>query len=136
MPARAPQTNSETQPFFDAAAAGKLRLPRCDDCAHVVWYPRSRCDACASTALTWFDASGAGSVYSFTVTRRVPGRWQAATPFVVAYVELDEGPRVLTNVVDCDPESVVVGMRVAAVFEPTDDGPPLLRFRPEGAGAA
>ncbi|MED5362095.1 MAG: OB-fold domain-containing protein, partial [Actinomycetota bacterium] len=80
---------------------------------------------------------GKGSVYSFTVTRRIPGSWGKATPFVLAYVELEEGPRVMTNIVDCDPEQVAIGDSVEAVFEDAtnrdgDSGPPLLRFRPAG----
>jgi len=72
------------------------------------------------------------------VTRRVPGSWGKATPFVLAYVELDEGPRVMTNIVDCDPEQVAIGDRVQAVFQEATDrdgnpGPPLLRFRPAEA---
>ncbi len=130
LPTRAPRTNSETQPFFDGAAAGVLRLPRCEQCQRVIWYPRQRCDGCGSTDVTWFDASGKGQVYSFSTTHRIPGRWQAAAPFVLAYVELDEGPRVLTNVIECDPSQVTIGMAVTAVFEPTEDGPPLLRFKP------
>lgn len=130
LPAYAPRTSLETQPYWDAAAEGVLRLPRCNKCARVIWYPRARCDGCGSISITWFDATGDGSVYSYTVTRRIGGRWQAAAPFVLAYVELDESPRVLTNVVECDPSVVEVGMRVVAVFQPTDDGAPLLRFKP------
>lgn len=85
---------------------------------------------CGSTSVTWFEASGRGTVYSCTVTRRIPGSWRAATPFVLAYVELDEGPRVATNVVGCDPETVHIGQAVRTVFDPTPDGPALLRFTP------
>ena len=130
LPAYAARTNLETQPFWDGAEAGVLRLPRCNQCERVIWYPRQRCDGCGSTDVSWFDASGNGSVYSCTITRRIPGRWQASAPFVVAYVELDEGPRVLTNVIDCDPEQVAIGMAVTAAFQPTEEGPPLLRFKP------
>ncbi|WP_419842898.1 Zn-ribbon domain-containing OB-fold protein [Candidatus Poriferisodalis sp.] len=130
LPVPSPSANLETQRFWDAAAAGRLELPACDDCSHVVWYPRQRCDQCGSTSVTWFQASGRGTVYSATVTRRIPGSWRAAAPFVLAYVELDEGPRVLTNIVGCDPDTVRIGQAVQAVFDPTPEGSALLRFTP------
>ena len=128
LPVPPPNPNLETQRFWDATAEGRLELPRCDNCGHVVWYPRQRCDQCGSTSVTWFEASGRGTVYSCTVTRRIPGSWRAAAPFVLAYVELEEGPRVVTNIVGCDPETVHIGQAVQAVFDPTPDGPALLRF--------
>ena len=130
LPVPSPNPNLETQRFWDATAEDRLELPRCDDCDHVVWYPRERCDQCGSTAVTWFEASGRGTVYSCTVTRRIPGSWRVAAPFVLAYVELDEGPRVVTNIVGCDPETVHIGQSVQVVFDPTPDGPALLRFTP------
>ncbi len=130
LPVPPPNPNLETQRFWDATAEGRLELPRCDSCGHVVWYPRERCDQCGSTSVTWFEASGRGTVYSCTVTRRIPGSWRAAAPFVLAYVELDEGPRVVTNIVGCDPETVHIGQAVQVVFDPTPDGPALLRFTP------
>ena len=128
LPAPAPHPNLETQPYFDAAAEGRLSLPRCDDCAFVIWYPRTRCPECGSDSVSWVDSPGTGTVYSFSVTRRGQGRWRAAAPYVLAYVELDEGPRILTNVVGCDPDEVHIDMAVRAVFDETEDGPPLLRF--------
>ena len=130
LPVPPPNPNLETQRFWDGTAEGRLELPRCDDCGHVVWYPRERCDQCGSTSVTWFEASGRGTVYSCTVTRRIPGSWRKAAPFVLAYVELDEGPRVMTNIVGCDPDAVHIGQTVHAVFDPTPNGPSLLRFTP------
>ena len=75
--------------------------------------------------------SGRGTVFSYTVVRGgVGSRWRDHIPYVVAYVELDEGPRLMTNVVDVDPETVEIGMAVEAVFDATDDGPAVLRFAP------
>lgn len=134
LPAKAPEPNFENTPFFDGARQGRLVLPRCDDCGFVIWFPRQICPECSSQDVSWFEASGKGSVYSCTVTRRIPGGWGKVTPFVLAYVELEEGPRVMTNIVDCDPEHVSIGDRVEAVFEEAtnrdgESGPPLLRFR-------
>ncbi len=130
LPTPTPHPNLETQRFWDATLEGRLELPRCTSCEFVIWYPRELCPECGSTDGEWFEASGRGEVYSFSVTRRMPGRWGKAAPFVLAYVELDEGPRMMTNIVDCDPDTVTVGQRVEVVFHPTEDGPSIPRFRP------
>lgn len=130
LPTTAPPFAAETQPFWEAAAAGKLRLPRCDDCGLVIFYPRSICPKCRSRAIRWIDLSGRGTVYSYTVTRRTAGRWREHTPFVVAYVELEEGPRLLTNIVGCDPKAVAIGLPVIVVFDATDGGGAIPRFAP------
>jgi uncharacterized protein len=133
LPAPAPPITLETQPFWDAATEGRLVLPRCDECATVIWYPRAFCPACGSTSVTWIDAVGTGAVYSCTVVRKGQGQYREAAPYVVAYVELDEGPRMMTNVVGCDPDAVHIGMRVEVTFDATDKGTALPRFRPVGS---
>lgn len=122
--------NPETQPFWDATAEGVLRLPHCDDCGWVIFYPRNQCPKCRSRDTTWRDLSGRGTVYSYTVTRRIGGRWREHTPLVLAYVELEEGPRMMTNIVDCDAEEVVIGMSVAVTFDDTGEGNAIPRFAP------
>ena len=129
LPAPPPLINSETKSLWDATTAGKLMLPRCNDCATVIWYPRAFCPECSSFDLTWFEATGLGTIYSYTVNRRGQGDYRDLA-YVLAYVELEEGPRVLTNIVDCDVESVVVGQAVKVVFHPTSNGAALPRFRP------
>lgn len=131
LPAPAPVVSPEARPFWEAAAEGRLLLQRCSDCRAVIWYPRGLCPDCSSVRLEWFEGSGRGSVYSYTVVRRGgPGPYSEATPYVLAYVELEEGPRVLTNIVDCDPESIGVGDAVQAVFHPAGEKSALVRFRP------
>ena len=130
LPARDPHPSSENQHFWDGTAEGLLRLKRCDDCGLVIWYPRDRCPDCGSDATSWFDASGLGKVYSCTVTRKGQGRWREAAPYVLAYVELDEGPRIMTNIVECDPDSVSVDQEVTVVWHDTGEGSALPRFRP------
>ena len=130
LPAPAPYPTLETQEFWDGTARGELLLKRCDDCDVVIWYPRSRCPGCGSRATSWFRASGRGTVYSCSVTRKGQGRYRDAGPFVLAYVELEEGPRLMTNIVDCDPESVKIGQAVELVFHDTGEGTALPRFRP------
>jgi hypothetical protein len=129
LPAPPPQINVETKTFWDATAEGKLMLPRCNACDVVIWYPRLFCPECGSTDIGWLEASGKGTVYSYTINRRGQGDYRDLA-YVVAYVELEEGPRVLTNIVDCDVEQVSVGQAVQVVFHPTSNGAALPRFRP------
>jgi uncharacterized OB-fold protein len=133
LPTPAPLVEPDTKAFWEATAEGRLLLPRCQACETVIWYPRSYCPACGSIGVNWVEASGRGTIYSFTVNRL--GRADVAEyrglgPFVLAYVELEEGPRIMTNIVDCDPASVAVGQRVEAVFQDTGQGNALIRFRP------
>lgn len=131
LPAPAPAVSPEAKPFWDATAEGRLLLQRCSDCATVIWYPRGLCPACSSVRFEWFEATGRGTVYSHTVIHRgAAGPYQGAEPYVLAYVELEEGPRVMTNIVDCHPASVAVGDAVEAVFHDTGEGLALVRFRP------
>jgi uncharacterized OB-fold protein len=133
LPAAAPRTDAvpELADFWAAAGQGRLLLRRCDDCGDPIWYPRTFCPDCGSLRTSWAEASGRGHVYSYTVVHRsaVPG-YRDVTPYVVAYVELEEGPRVLTNIVDCDPAAVRIGMEVGVVFHDTGAGTALYRFAP------
>jgi uncharacterized OB-fold protein len=133
MPTPAPYVTPDAAPYWHAAAEGRLLLRRCDECATVIWYPRPFCPSCACSSTSWVEAVGTGSVYSFTITRKGQGAYREAGPYVLAYVELDEGPRMLTNVVDCPVDGVRVGQRVTAVFHDTGQGTALPRFRPIGA---
>lgn len=131
LPARAPQPNHETQYFWDATAAGRLELQRCTSCSLAPWPPRSVCPDCQSASMDWQVHPGTGTVYSFSVTRAGVGRaWKEHLPFVIAYVQLDDGPTVLTNIVDCDPDAVTIGMTVTAVFDDTGEGSSIIRFTP------
>ena len=133
LPAPAPAINVETKAFWDATLQGKLLLPRCNDCQTVIWYPRAICPECSSFNIGWIEASGRGSVYSYTINRRGQGDYRDLA-YVLAYVELQEGPRVLTNIVGCDPESVSVGQPVEVVFAATSAAAALPRFKPAAAG--
>jgi uncharacterized OB-fold protein len=130
-PAAVTPDNAE---FFAGLEAGRVRLPRCAACREVIWYPRHHCPFCGSNRVDWIDASGRGTVYSFTVVRRGQGDWAAAAPYVLAYVELEEGPRLLTNLVAADPGALAIGMAVEATVERVEGVPPVLRFRPLQAG--
>lgn len=123
----APQTNPETEPFFAAAREGRFVVRACRACGRVHWYPRAVCPFCASGDTEWRDAAGFGTIYSFSPMR------QASDPYVVAYVTLDEGPSMLTNIVNADPDALAIGQRVAVRFHATaGNGPPMPVFEPAG----
>lgn len=131
LPTPEPTITDETRPFWAAAAEGRLVIPRCRGCSGAIWYPRPFCPDCHGDDLEWVETSGAGAVYSFTVTRRGHAdnpAYQDAPPYVLAYVELDEGPRILTNVVGSEPGTVRCGSRVNAVFHRAGDEAGLVRF--------
>ena len=130
LPAPAPERTPETDAFWNATAEGRLVLTRCDSCGMVIWYPRALCPSCGCVTISLVEASGHGTIYSFTVVHRGSGPYEDAVPYVVAYVELEEGPRVLTNIVGCTPDGVSIGQRVEIVFCDTGEGSALYRFEP------
>ena len=110
-----PRPTPTEQPFYDACAAGKLVLQRCQSCGHVLFYPRTHCDACQSDQLVWEDASGTGTVASYTVVRRgVSADFE--TPYVIALIDLDEGPRMMSQIVGADLDGLTVGLSVKVDF--------------------
>jgi len=130
LPTPVPRWNLETKPFWDATAEGRLVLPKCNRCGFVIWYPRLFCPECASQDVSWIDASGEGTIYSFTITRKGQGQYREAGPYIMAYVELAEGPRIMTNIVTTDVEAVRIGQAVRVTFDETGEGPALPRFTP------
>jgi uncharacterized OB-fold protein len=118
LPAAPPDVDPETAPFWAAAAEDRLVLPRCRACRWLIWYPRAVCPMCHHAGVEWVEMSGRGSVYSFTVSHRGPAAWAEHTPYVVAYVELEEGPRMLTNIVGPTAGEVAIGDQVEVVFAP------------------
>jgi uncharacterized OB-fold protein len=131
LPKPLPAPSPITRPFWDAAREHRLSLQRCPDCARYVFYPRPFCPHCGSDRLEWSDVSGRGTVYSYTVARRATARpFEPDVPYVIAIVELEEGPRMMTNVVGCAPEDVRIGMTVEAAYEDVSDEITLVKFRP------
>jgi len=120
----APAVTPETQPFWEAATAGRLLVKRCTACGESHHYPRPLCPFCGSDRTEWREASGRGSVYSYSVMRRAP------VPYALAYVTLDEGVTMMTNIVDCDLDAIRIGQSVRVVFKATEDGPPVPMFTP------
>ena len=120
----APQATPETHAFWEGAAAGTLLLKKCAACGQAHFYPRAMCPFCFSETTEWVPASGRGTIYSYSVMRRVPA------PYAIAYVTLDEGVTMMTNIVDCDLDAIRIGQQVRVVFKPTEDGPPVPMFTP------
>jgi uncharacterized OB-fold protein len=121
----APLTNPETEPFWAAAREGKFLIRACTDCGKAHWYPRAICPHCCSEKTEWREGSGRGTIYSVSVMKRAP------EVYAVAYVTLEEGPTMMTNIVDCDFDTVAIGQKVTVTWRPTkDDGPPYPQFKP------
>ena len=120
----APPVSPETAPFWEAAASGRLLVKRCEACGELHHYPRAACPFCGSDRTSWQEASGRGTIYSYSVFRRAP------VPYAIAYVTLEEGPTMMTNIVDGDLDALRIGQRVRVRFTPTDGGPPVPMFAP------
>ncbi|WP_226007045.1 Zn-ribbon domain-containing OB-fold protein [Natrinema salinisoli] len=119
-PRPVPDVTPETERYWTAAAQGELLVRECQDCGLVYHYPRSLCPDCFSERVEWREASGRGEVYSYSTARTMSGWPDDDLPLVLAYVELEEGPRLMTNV-DADPSAVEIGTRVAVEFRDVDD---------------
>ena len=121
----APQGNPETKPFWDAALEGRFLIKRCTACGKAHYYPRSLCPLCGSEETVWEEASGRGEIYTLSVTYR-----GTPEPYAIGYVELEEGPRILTNFTGAALESFGIGDKVKLVWTPTEGGPPVPMFGP------
>ncbi|WP_424533548.1 Zn-ribbon domain-containing OB-fold protein [Sphaerisporangium viridialbum] len=111
-----PQASSLTAPFWEATREGELRIQHCDACARFYFYPRTSCRYCQSLDVRWRPVSGRATLASYVINRRP--MWGTG-PQVIALVDLDEGPRLMTNIVDvaADPEALTLGMRLEVRFE-------------------
>ena len=120
-----------TKPFWDSLKAHAIQLQRCGGCNRFIYYPRAVCPGCLSDDLAWTSVSGYGVVHAFTIPNRHPNR-AFQPPYVVALIELDEGVRVMSNLIDVDPtpEAVKIGMPVEIVYDDVADEITLPRFRP------
>jgi len=125
-----PRATPETQHFWDGTKAGELRLQRCVDCKHVYFPPRPFCPSCSSRSVSVFKASGRGRLLSYVINQRPHPAWNA--PYSIAIVELDEGPRMMTNLVgvDADPRKIRCDMPVVIDYADVTPEVTLPRFRP------
>ena len=126
-----PSPSSLTAPYWNAAGRGELLLQRCRACDRHQFYPRGACTNCGNAELEWVQASGRGTIYSYTVFHRPPHPAFDRLPLVVALVDLEEGPRMTTNIVGCDVGDVRIGMPVFVEFEQLTEDVGLPVFGPE-----
>ena len=126
-----PIPSPETQPFWDGCARGELLLQRCRGCGTVWHPPSSLCPSCLSTDYEWSPASGQGTVYTYSVVHHAfRPVWESLTPYVVAVIELAEGPHMVSSVIDVPPDSMEVGMGVTVVFQRISEAISLPFFKP------
>jgi len=128
---RLPIPNEDTRPFWDGCAREELLLQRCGACGAYRHPPSPTCPKCLSTDAEWVAASGNGTVYTYVVVHQaLDPAWAEDVPYVVAIVELAEGPHMLSNVVDTPVDQVTIGMPVTVCFQRASDEIVLPRFRP------
>jgi uncharacterized OB-fold protein len=132
----APVPDPETAPYWEAAVAHELRLPRCAKCGHYEWVPKPRCSACLADALEWVKVSGRGTVFSFAIMRETFIK-AFPPPYVVAQVELEEQPGLvlIANIVDAEVGDVAIGQPVEVTFDDRSAEVSIPQFRPRRAGA-
>lgn len=119
-----PAVTAETAEFWKAVNEEKLLLPRCGGCGKFHWYPRANCPFCMSSEIEFVQARGTGTIYSFSIASRSSG------PYAIAYVTLDEGVTMMTNIVGDDLSGLSVGQKVRVVFRPSGDGQLVPMFEP------
>lgn len=127
-----PVPDAATGPYWAAAQEGRLVMPRCADCGKYHFYPHPLCPHCSSAKLEWTTVSGRGTLYSYTVVHRAPSpAFAAEVPYVVAVVELAEGPRLMSNLAGCAPEAASIGMPLQVAFRKLSESVTLPVFKPQ-----
>lgn len=117
-PRPVPVPAASSAPYWEGAAQGRLLLPFCSDCARHFFYPRAWCPICMGRNLEWREASGRGTVHTFSIVHAAPAvGFEGQLPYVIAVIDLAEGPRMMANLVNCAAEAVRVGLPVRVVFE-------------------
>jgi uncharacterized OB-fold protein len=126
-----PVPDNISRTFWENAKAHKLLLQRCRDCGTYQSFPQSCCRRCLADNPEWIESSGKGKVYSFTIIHRPPSHsFEEDVPYIVAIIELDEGPRLMSNIIEAKPDEVQVNMRVEVIFDDINSMISLPRFRP------
>jgi uncharacterized protein len=136
-----PPVGAESGPYWEATRQGTLLVQWCTACDRGIFYPRAFCPFCATPAssLEWRTATGRGTVYAAVVEHRpeaAGAAFSVGKPYCVALIDLDEGVRMLSNVVGCPPDDVHSGMAVSVTWEPLSDGRQLALFEPAASGTS
>jgi uncharacterized OB-fold protein len=119
-----PPVNPETKEFWDATKKNKFVVARCPDTGKYMWWPRRVSPFTGKSNVEYVEAKGTGTIYTYSVMRRT------ASPYCIAYVTLEEGPTMMTNIVNCDLDSIKIGMKVKVTFEHLNDEAALPLFEP------
>ena len=128
-----PRKDAVSAPYWEAAARGELLVQECPQCGNRQFYPRAVCTRCGADP-GWLTCSGRGTVHTFTVIRQNHAKpFRDELPYVVAIIELDEGPRLMTNLVDCEVDDVRIGLPAEVRFEQADEGVGVPFFRPRSS---
>ena len=125
----------EAKPYWDGLNEGKLLLPKCDECDEPFFYPRIACPHCHSRNISWIQASGKGKLYSFQIAyRSLNPAFKIKPPYILAMVELEEGPRLMSNLVNIEPDVEVIkcDMPLEVVYEKQTDDITIPLFQPAG----
>lgn len=126
-----PVIDEETRPWWEALQRHELYVQKCRNCGDLRYHPRAQCTNCLSPRTEWVRCSGRGTVYTFTATYQNQGAgFREALPYIMAWVELEEGVKMLTNLVECRPEEAKIGMPVEVVYEDVTPQVTLAKFRP------
>jgi uncharacterized protein len=129
-----PEPTPETAPFWEGCKAHELRLQYCGTCRKYIFYPRIFCPTCLSDALEWRAISGKGTLLTYVLSARPAPGFQDELPYAIAIVKLDEGPHLMSNIVNTEltPEKLPAGMPLEVVFEDVTDTIALPKFQPAG----
>lgn len=125
-----PYIHSETKAYWDGAKNGELLIRKCRSCGAYHFYPRDFCPSCFSFEVEWVKASGRGIIYSFTVRHRPAPGFEQDVPYNLALVQLEEGVRMMCNIVGCANEDLRIGMPVEVAFDQVTEGVTLPKFKP------
>ncbi len=125
-----PVMQSWSHKFWEGTKKGKLLIQECQDCGTKIFYPRKACPECWSSNLGWYESSGKGKIYTYSIMLAgVEEKFASDLPYVLAYIDLPEGIRMMTRIVGCDPKAVDIGMDVEVVFEEATEEITLPYFR-------
>ena len=131
-----PQPTPETAPYWEGCKQHELRIQFCTQCQRYFFYPRLFCPTCLSDAIEWRTVSGKGTLLTYVISHRPATGFENETPYAIAIVRLDEGPHMMTNIVNTaiTPENLPAGMPVEVVFDDVDENFSIPKFQPAGAG--
>ena len=126
-----PHIDEESRPWWEATQRHELYIQKCRDCGDLRFHPRTLCTNCQSSNTEWLKCKGTGHIYTFTVTNQNGASgFRDSLPYVLAWVQLDEGVKLMTNIIDCPPDQVKIDMPVEAVFDDVTPEVTLVKFRP------